>query len=998
MKNLFTFLLTLCVGLSSAFAQNNSGKVSTDSFSINDRLGIQEDNSRELLTDQAKLVEGTMSALSGYVAGETIEVPLIIDFTNVDEEYCDSLSITFPAGVTVEGVSNDVVFVETGAPALDEAFNGISGQTVSWGDNDNDFGGIFTSGLGPDGNLVGQSYNFTVTITVDGGTTGDLTVDFFASGDEFGPDPGDLSGTFTISEGLSVAGIVINSEDHNTLEAAVGAVGLTTALGTADPLTLFAPTDAAFDALPEGLLEELLAAPDFLTNILLYHAAPVDGVSGNLSDGQMVTTLEGSDVTITIVGADVFVNNVLVSTADVLATNGVVHVIDAVLVPPTDATLPIDFELPSVAYDFLAFGGATASIIDNPDQTVNESARVMETVRGEVGVPSEVFAGQFINLSEPIDFESTTTILMDSWSPDAGITVRMAVENQEAGLGSQVAVDVQTTVSNGWETLSFDFSAIDPAVDYDRVVVIFNQEVAGTGETYYFDNIGLEELPTITDIVVASEDHNTLETAVVAAGLDGALANPDADFTLFAPTDAAFDALPDGVLDALLDDPEGALANVLLHHLVVGSAFSGDLMDGMEIITAQGEVVEVSIVGEDVFIISGDVTAEVTTADIEAVNGVVHVIDAVLVPEFCTLFDGGPYTNFNTSFGGAPEPVDGVCPFNAITTFESWASEAYVIDNFVEDRTYTFGLSGGAIGAWDPYFLVIDDATGEVVASETEGFSITWTSPADGTYLVMIGEEGFCAAGSPNLGTDNGFPYITCESDVTVVDIIVASEDHTTLEAAVLAAGLDGALSGEGPFTVFAPTDAAFDALPAGLLDDLLADPAGLLTEVLEHHVVGALAFSTDLSDGQMITTLNGEDVIIGIDGETVTVTSALGSEAEVTVADIVASNGVVHVIDVVLAPTILSVDELSSVSEFRMFPNPANNEVAVELQMNESSDLTIDVVNILGQNVKSFDFGTRSAGFNRELLNVNDLPEGMYILNITVGDDQATTKLQITR
>jgi len=80
------------------------------------------------------------------------------------------------------------------------------------------------------------------------------------------------------------------------------------------------------------------------------------------------------------------------------------------------------------------------------------------------------------------------------------------------------------------------------------------------------------------------------------------------------------------------------------------------------------------------------------------------------------------------------------------------------------------------------------------------------------------------------------------------------------------------------------------------------------------------------------------------------------------------------------------------------MFPNPANNEVAVELQMNESSDLTIDVVNILGQNVKSFDFGTRSAGFNRELLNVNDLPEGMYILNITVGDDQATTKLQITR
>lgn len=988
MKKLFTYLTIMAIGLSSAFAQNNGTKTVVDSYTLEDRLGIVDQTSSNE-TDrtqnfQAKQLEGALVAVGGYGdAGTTVDIPFTLTLTNEDFEFGDSISITFPAGFTINSVSNDDVFFDFD-PDFNEAFNGIDGQTISWGDNDNDFGGIPT----------GATITFTINVTTDGSVTGDQTVDYFVSGDEFPMTPGDLDDSLVLSGGQTVAGIVINSPDHNTLEAAVSAVGLVPALGTEDPLTLFAPTDAAFDALPEGLLEDLLAAPGFLTDVLLYHAAAVDGVSGNLSDGQMVMTLQGSDVTITIVDGDVLVNNVLVSTADLLASNGVVHVIDAVLLPPSNQSLPLDFELPFVAYDFEAFGGAVANIIDNPDPTGNESAQVMETVRGEEGTPSEVFAGQFVNLSEAIDFESTTTIQMDSWSPDAGITVRMAVENQELGLGSQVAVDAQTTVANEWETLTFDFSAIDPNVDYDRVVVIFNQEVAGTGETYYFDNI---QQPTILDIVAGSNVHNTLETAVLAAGLDGALANPAGDFTLFAPTDAAFDALPEGVLDDLLADPDGALANALLHHLVVGSAFSGDLMDGMEIITAQGEVVEVSIVGEDVFIISGDITAEVVVPDIGATNGVVHVIDAVLVPEFCTLFDGGPYIDFNTAFGGAPEPADGICPFNA-QTFEAWASEAYVIDNFVEDRTYTFGLSGGAVGAWDPYFLVIDDATGEVVASETEGFSITWTSPADGTYLVMIGEEGFCAAGSPNLGTDNGFPYITCESDVTVVDIIVASEDHTTLEAAVLAAGLDGALSGEGPFTVFAPTDDAFDALPAGLLDDLLADPAGLLTEVLEHHVVGAQAFSTDLSDGQTITTLNGEDVTIGIDDGTVTVTSALGVEAEVTVADIVASNGVVHVIDAVLAPTILSVDELSSVSEFRMFPNPANNEVAVELQMNESSDLTIDVVNILGQNVKSFDFGTRSAGFNRELLNVNDLPEGMYILNITVGDDQATTKLQITR
>ena len=94
----------------------------------------------------------------------------------------------------------------------------------------------------------------------------------------------------------------------------------------------------------------------------------------------------------------------------------------------------------------------------------------------------------------------------------------------------------------------------------------------------------------------------------------------------------------------------------------------------------------------------------------------------------------------------------------------------------------------------------------------------------------------------------------------TVVDIIVNSPDHTTLEAAVIAAGLDGTLSGPGPFTVFAPTDAAFNALPAGTVQALLADiPA--LTDILTYHVVGATALSTSLSTGQRIVTVQGEKI-----------------------------------------------------------------------------------------------------------------------------------------
>ena len=132
----------------------------------------------------------------------------------------------------------------------------------------------------------------------------------------------------------------------------------------------------------------------------------------------------------------------------------------------------------------------------------------------------------------------------------------------------------------------------------------------------------------------------------------------------------------------------------------------------------------------------------------------------------------------------------------------------------------------------------------------------------------------------------------------TILDIVVNSANHNTLEAAVVAAGLQGALSGAGPLTVFAPTDAAFAALPAGTLDALLADPNGALTQVLLYHAVSGVALSTDLTNGMMITTIQGQDVTVTINADGVFI-----NDAQVIVADIIADNGVVHVIDAVLVP-----------------------------------------------------------------------------------------------
>lgn len=139
----------------------------------------------------------------------------------------------------------------------------------------------------------------------------------------------------------------------------------------------------------------------------------------------------------------------------------------------------------------------------------------------------------------------------------------------------------------------------------------------------------------------------------------------------------------------------------------------------------------------------------------------------------------------------------------------------------------------------------------------------------------------------------------------TVVDVVVDSENHTILETAVVEAGLAETLSGEGPFTVFAPTDDAFGLLPEGLITELLADPTGELATILTHHVYAGSALSTDLFNGMMVPTIAGTELTVSIMGNMVQI-----DNANVTVADIVTDNGVVHVIDAVLVPSNLNIIE----------------------------------------------------------------------------------------
>ena len=132
-----------------------------------------------------------------------------------------------------------------------------------------------------------------------------------------------------------------------------------------------------------------------------------------------------------------------------------------------------------------------------------------------------------------------------------------------------------------------------------------------------------------------------------------------------------------------------------------------------------------------------------------------------------------------------------------------------------------------------------------------------------------------------------------------VVDTAVEAGSFTTLVSAVQAAGLEETLRGEGPYTVFAPTDEAFAAVPQETLDALLADPKGALTDVLTYHVAAGKVMSTDLSDGMMVETVNGESLEITINDDG----TVMVGDATVVTADIETANGVIHVIDTVLVP-----------------------------------------------------------------------------------------------
>ena len=451
--------------------------------------------------------------------------------------------------------------------------------------------------------------------------------------------------------------------------------------------------------------------------------------------------------------------------------------------------------------------------------------------------------------------------------------------------------------------------------------------------------------PNIVELAQGSSALSSLVAALTVAdelpGTDliGTLSGPG-PFTVFAPTDAAFSALLndldgyDDLSDFDTDEERALLADILAYHVVAGiAAQSTDLTDGGTIATVQGETITTRL-GSGVAIEDAtDVAANVTTANVQASNGVVHVIDKVLLPQ--AVIDALEEAAANRDIvevavanSDLSALVEALTEADLVAALQ--ADGPFTVFAPTNDAFATFLSTNGFASVQDvPDELLVQILLNHVVSGTymsgdlSTGYvsSLSTAAPGDANLSLFINTEGgvmingVSEVSTADVEATNGVIHIVDAviGIPTVVTFATADPNFSTLVTALTdltpATDFAGILSrteggnGDGldpDFTVFAPTNDAFDAL-ASIPDE------DVLTQVLLHHVVSGNVRSSDLTDGIMPATLEGDMITINLPGtgdNIADVTDGAGNTGIGIIAvDVQAGNGVIHVLNQVMIP-----------------------------------------------------------------------------------------------
>ncbi|MEM9076658.1 MAG: fasciclin domain-containing protein [Bacteroidota bacterium] len=788
--------------------------------------------------------------------------------------------------------------------------------------------------------------------------------------------------------------IVETAQGNDALDSLVAA--LTTAdlnddsdlIGTLSgdgPFTVFAPTNEAFTALL-GSLDGFDSLDDFdteeeralLGTILQYHVvAGIAAASTELTDGQTIGTVQGEDVTITkndkVFVGDATDTDAEVIVPDVVASNGIVHVIDKVLLPqevidalnpPASETL-VDIVVATEALSLLEGAVIKADLVG----TLNsEGPFTVFAPTDDAFVALLDILGDDYSSLDDFDTEEEINLLRN-------ILLYHVIPAQvlEADLA---AGDVETAFAGNSISViaSDDTFVIGDASDVDANItdtdILASNGVAHTIDKVLLPQAALDfvatlQLKTIVEIAIENNDLSLLVDALQAAnaGLVEALSG-EGPFTVFAPTNQAFIDL----LDILGDDYNSLadfdtqaeidlLIDILTYHVVPDiAAFAADLSDGQQIPTLFGDKLGINLKNNTVHVVdASNVNATVVLPDVEASNGVVHVIDKVLLPQVAldfvaslqlkniveiaietddlsilvdaliaanaglveTLSGDGPFTVFAPTNQAFVDLLDALGDdFNSLSDFDTQAE----LDLLVTILKYHVVVGTAAFSTDLMNGQQIETFQGESVGINIKNNTVHIIDATDDNATVVL----------PNIEASNGVVHVINKvllpqaaldalnpPTPNIVELAQSVDDLSLLVDALIQAdaGLVGVLSGDGPFTVFAPTNQAFADLLDALGDDFnsLADfdtaaEKELLAKVLTYHVVaGDAVASGDIRNHQRFHTVQGEDLIAIFKhrngSDQLFIRDKTHVDAKVIGADNVASNGIVHIINKVLLP-----------------------------------------------------------------------------------------------
>ncbi|MEM6377804.1 MAG: fasciclin domain-containing protein [Bacteroidota bacterium] len=406
-------------------------------------------------------------------------------------------------------------------------------------------------------------------------------------------------------------------------------------------------------------------------------------------------------------------------------------------------------------------------------------------------------------------------------------------------------------------------------------------------------------------------------------------------------------------------------------------------------------------------------------------------------PVLWKMTDGNDNNDFTTSFwineSGVLEfwDVRGLARFGPIVDTCQWYHLAYVWDDSTGNvyfdgqlvathtgRTSVPGkmlrLSGNSDQPRHSFDGQMDEVRISDVARYTEDFTVPSTEffvdehtvalyrfeETDGQVVKDLSGNGLdlvLGLSEAPESTDPTFGLaaeLSCAGATPVVpakvsDFIATSADHTTLATALDTADLLATLSGDGPLTVFAPTDTAFSLLPDGTLNSLLTGPRGELTQILQYHLVEGIIPSSSLRDGNQVPTILGQTALVSVSNDSIFI-----NEAYVRTADIETANGVVHVIEGLLLPELVDVKSIpASGLTIKIFPNPTSDLLYIDL-----SDASIQGADLIIWDLNGKQMLLKRLAQGQHRIDVSVLMQGIYFVELRMENDRVQQPIIIKR